>query len=491
MAALTLGVDPNQRNQQGDTALCLAQQRMPPEYSRLLIQKGANPNLPNTARKTPLQIAVQNNAYANVITLLIAGATFSRVEDYFDEPSADQSTMKNFLLNIKLLLQLNDAKTGGMEIVNELLAKEKLIDAIASDLTPKELKCFQKSLALDKTLRSTISPIITEQHSVQSFEARRDALQQAISNMEAYDFLWLSNGCSNHAINTVIKKNSAGHVTLTVINSGDGARHHTINTMGLIQPKLYQCNTPHSPTFDEEHARFQETLAETLSDIYTAYYEQRLLPVDNYYQALDKLTHYKTVVTPAGSTLPQFGEASSHLVPAIDPQGVDNCTSMGMLAALKFISPGHRLPEYLIEKYERSLLDKIKAEYPKFTDSHYHRICEVAKEDTNIVWTLDQARFKLNKAAGQPSLNAKTTTLLQEALSLFTKVHHELAHRVIIDGDEAATKMSDEAQNMISLIRYSIEADLTPSVYIAMIRETQAGHFAPFSRDRSNEKLEY
>lgn len=35
MAALTLGVDPNQRNQKGDTALCLAQKRMPPEYSRL------------------------------------------------------------------------------------------------------------------------------------------------------------------------------------------------------------------------------------------------------------------------------------------------------------------------------------------------------------------------------------------------------------------------------------------------------------------------
>lgn len=460
--------------------------------SRLLIQKGANPNLPNTARKTPLQVAVQNNAYANVITLLTAGATFSRVEDYFDEPSTDQNTMRNFLLNIKLLLQLNDAKTSGIDIVNELLAKEKLINAIASDVKPKELKCFQKSLALDKALRSTISPIITEQNSVQSIEARRDALKQAISSMEAYDFLWLSNGCTNHAINTVIKKDSAGHVSLTVINSGDGARHHTINTMGQIQPKLYQCNTPHSPTFDKEHARFQETLAETLSDIYTAYYEQRLLlPVDDYYQALDKLTHYKTVVTPAGSTLPQFGKASSHLAPAIDPQGADNCTSMGMLAALKFISPGHRLPEYLIEKYERSLLDKIKAEYPKFTDSHYHRICEVAKEDTNVVWTLDQARFKLQKAAGQPSLNANTTTLLQEALSLFIKVHHDLAHRVIIDGDEAAAKMSDEALNMISLIRYSIEANLTPSVYIAMIREIQAGHFAPFSRDHSNDKLEY
>lgn len=498
-AALTAGANPNQRNLQGDTPLCLTQKQNAPEYIRLLVQCGADPDLPNGAKTTPLELATQNNAYDNIMALLMAGATFKLDKAFFQKNISalkqqqlpDQARMKNYLLNIKLLLQLNDVKTGGMEIENELLAKQKLIDAIQSELTPQELACFQKSLALDENLRHTISPIFTDSHMVESFQSRCESLKQAIEDMDAYDFLWLSNGCSGHAINTVIQKDSAGRISLTVINSGQGGDHHVINALGQIEPRHYQFSAPPVPEFEKEYKHFEEAIIKSLAQIYSARYELGILSTDDYYKTLDGITHYKTAIDETGRPPPTFGQIISRPVPAIDPQGADNCSSMGMLATLTFISPAHRLPEYLIGQYENALLSEIQADCPQFSKSHYKQIVKLAKEENNIEWRMQQAHLTLKKAAARPFLDAKAYELLSKSLSLFTKVREALIPKTIVEGDEAATKMSDEADNMISLIRHATKAGLTPGYFIALIQDTQAGYFAPFADKKSEDKLRY
>jgi len=98
---------------------------------------------------------VQAEHYGHVLALLSHGAELLLEDGYFSEKPLLQNNnttllckknMQKFLLVISLLFQLEDIKTDGLEIVNELRAKQKLIAAITDELTPSDLQSCHRSI---------------------------------------------------------------------------------------------------------------------------------------------------------------------------------------------------------------------------------------------------------------------------------------------------------------------------------------------------------
>lgn len=76
---LSRGADPNARNAQGDPALSVAIDRQDieaPSMVNALLDKGANPNIPNSSQIFPIMRAVNNGQQGLVVSLLKRGAEY-------------------------------------------------------------------------------------------------------------------------------------------------------------------------------------------------------------------------------------------------------------------------------------------------------------------------------------------------------------------------------------------------------------------------------
>lgn len=484
-AALSTGIDPNHPDAQGNTPLHHAQQQPNDYFIQTLVDYGADLERMNNDNHTPLQIAAKTNHYSNVISLLKGGAELRLQDDYFQSEAltsnhstdhgspAENAEMQNFLLNIKLLFQLKDIKTDGLEIKNEILAKEKLVAAISSDISPRELFCCHKSIALDLKLRTRCFENASKENMQRAYALRCDTLSQAMAEMEPHDFLWLSNGATGHAINTVVYKNLNGDFEVSIINSGEGSEHHESNELHQIKPKTYRFQPPAGIDATRDRSFFNNEVIRAIGSVYTVRYEKGLLSIDNLYKTMDLIADYQRQLTQNGEKTPSYTRIVHKSGPPIDHQMADNCSTMSLLGAMLLLFPEAALNGELVEKYENYLLNELTTACPTFTREQYAEITHLAQQQNDIDWVMQKARMLYAKACRNAELDQATSGLLNECTALFEQAHK--AEKIKADQGEAHdVTIIAESADMLSFIRRATQAGMTPGVFATMLQDPTA-----------------
>lgn len=461
LAALSLGLDPNAPDANGYTPLQHAQHHNNEALTGILLQYGADPELKTPQGQTPLQLAGQTEHYGNVVELLLAGAKFDLGNNFFQaknsggRESVPQTSerMKNFMLNLKLLLQLNDAKTDGLEVCNEIIAKEKLVNAIKDEISPADLASCRRSIALDIQLRSTMCAVPNNENLSQANRRRCETLHQAMSTMTPHDFLWLSNGSTGHAINTVLYKNGNDDFEVSLINSGDGSEHHESNELNQIKPKTYRFQPPSGIDTTVPKQQYETQIQSALGFVYTSKYERGILDVNKLYKTMDSIADYRRGMNENGEKVPAYTRVVHRAGPPIDLQMADNCVTMSLLGAMKLLFPEEANSGKLEAKYESYLINEMQQEYPKLTRAHCDQISHLAQQKNDVGWTLQKARMLFAKGMANDSNDQEALEMLNESANLFDQAKQTLMLKSASEQPHDIIDIMAEANDKIGFVR--------------------------------------
>jgi hypothetical protein len=357
-------------------------------------------------------LAAETEHYENVVALLMGGASFDLKFDYFAQRSLSFDThglgpqqrsggmnsvpggrahqlnpsryapMPSFLLNMRLLFQLKDLRTEGLETKNELIAKEKLIRAIVPALSTEAQAACWNSLGLDYQLRARTLQMLTPEGAREAYQTHCQILSDAVNQLQPYDFLWLSVGSTEHAINVVVQRNLRGDLELSVINSGEGSEYHQSNEIGQICPKTYRFHPPQGVDCRLDRQCYEREIISALGNIYTHKYEKGVLSIKNLYDTLDRIADYQRPTNDAGEQAPAYTRIVYKSGPPIDHQMADNCATMAMLGAVSLLFQEVDGCADFVAQYENALIKEMQTINPNLNSAQLSRIEQVALEKT-------------------------------------------------------------------------------------------------------------
>jgi ankyrin repeat protein len=158
---LDRGADPNLTNSSGSTALMMAVTELP--KVRLLVERGADVNIATPRGRTALLLAALSEPSADIVRLLLAAGANAKAVDAFQTTTLNAAAYGNDTETVRMLIDagvavdavdfqgftplINASSNGNLAVVRMLLAKGANVNAVSGDGAFQKVKAGTIALA--------------------------------------------------------------------------------------------------------------------------------------------------------------------------------------------------------------------------------------------------------------------------------------------------------------------------------------------------------
>lgn len=272
---------------------------------------------------------------------------------------------------LKGKLQANNLKSS-LPINMTHVAKDKLIDSVR----PFVGSAFNQSLSLSRGAEAMLC-----RHDL-PYTYKQSRLAETIHSLNPDQFIWLSNGFRNHAVDLIVECSAQGDLKFVIANRGNWAQqYHSVVEKGelfLFCPKVYILP---AKTSARQLGVVVDYLARAITTTYEDFNMDFFVEGPAFYARFD-----------LSGQFPEVNELRQHGKPGV-PQVLNNCTTISLWAALDYLLSS-REPELAQTK-----LQNIYDAYDNaWSSSIQEAVPEMSQED--LVAIVSQA-----KVQSEPSFN--------------------------------------------------------------------------------------
>lgn len=415
-------VNVNQQDEMGRTPLHFAVQSDVHEFTRLLITKGAEVNIPDNLQHTPLSLALKFKNIKATGDLLVNGAYLVGINRGDLINNGINSDSFRIYLNTKMYLQANNIITGGIYPSFQPMYKQILIKSIIDKVSKKDAESMLQSNKIDFALHS----------SKVSKEKKHEIIKNCVMNLKPENFIWLSGGTHDHAIDMIVKRNEKGNISLTISNRGLGInKYHKMDEYKRVYHKTITFDAPDKFNSLQDRYKFDSQVVQALTEIIDGVDNRKeFFSVDKYYSIVDKVLNYKPY-------LKQFSKEESDKGQPMTPQFADNCGTMSMVGALAYIYPDKVTFEKLKSTWIDYLESEIKTLAPNVSTEDLKNMIKKSENIAPEEYMLNRATILYEHTKNNELTIKEKSEFLKEALFYYGKYLEKFMkmHSKVTDGN--------------------------------------------------------